>query len=305
MSPLVFLLQVRLCKRMVSVMAIPIKPKDSVIPFLSSPPLPRPVLVSKDVFLKSSLASAAPRDPPPPSGPLPVWKCPVCGYENFSKFGKLPLFTTTGMLTLKSPSIFMPLVRLRLFRKLLILFPLTSGPGLALYAIKVPSLPPGERMRATKKHIKDHHPDETPRPLDNKRRIGSKAPPTFRESISRHLLQVRQKQYPTHHLIMVVTPRPDWDRRNFWCSDCFGVFKATTGTAKFDQPCKMRQQEMATNGWVLARKRYWWNNPFKNNPEAAQEFLRKAGLTLESVNSTLRVGVETDSAKRWQRITEF
>ena len=98
-SPLVFLLQVRLCKRMVSVMAIPIKPKDSVIPFLSSPPLPRPVLVSKDVFLKSSLASAAPRDPPPPSGPLPVWKCPVCGYENFSKFGKLPLFTTTGMLT--------------------------------------------------------------------------------------------------------------------------------------------------------------------------------------------------------------
>lgn len=30
--------------------------------------------------------------------------------------------------------------------------------------------------------------------------------------------------------------------------------------------------------------------------------MRKAGLTLESVNSTLRVGVETDSTKRWRRI---
>ena len=127
----------------VSVLAIPIKPKDSVIPFLSSPPLPRPVLESKDVFLKSSLLPQLllgillPR-----SGPLPVWKCPVCGYENFSKFGNksAAIFAVTGMLTLKSPSIFMPLVMLRLFRKLLILFPLTSGPGLALYAIKV-SLP--------------------------------------------------------------------------------------------------------------------------------------------------------------------
>ena len=231
--------------RLVSVLAIPIKPKDSVIPCLSSPPLPRPVLESKDVFLKSSLL----------------------------------------------PQLLLGILLPRLVRFLF---------GSALFVVM--RISASERMRAIKKHIKDHHPDETLRSLDNKRRIGSKAPPTFRESISRHLLQVRQKQYPTHHLIMVVTPRPDWDRRNFWCRDCFSVFKATTGAAKFDQPCKMRQQEMATNGWVLARKRYWWNNLLKNNLEAAQEFLPKAGLTLESVNSTLRVGVETDSTKRWRRI---
>lgn len=170
-----------------------------MIPCLSSPPLPRPVLESKDVFLKSSLL----------------------------------------------PQLLLGILLPRLVRFLF---------GSALFVVM--RISASERMRAIKKHIKDHHPDETLRSLDNKRRIGSKAPPTFRESISRHLLQVRQKQYPTHHLIMVVTPRPDWDRRNFWRRDCFSVFKATTGTAKFDQPCKMRQQEMATNGWVLARKRY-------------------------------------------------
>ena len=40
----------------------------------------------------------------------------------------------------------------------------------------------------------------------------------------------------------------------------------------------------------------------KNNPEAAWEFLSKADLALESVNSTLRVGVETDSTKKWQKM---
>ena len=273
----------------------------SVLPTIA----PSSVGVKRRLLKKQPVASAAPRDPPPPSGPLPVWKCPVCGYENFSKFGN------------KSAAIIYhyrhahPEIPKHLYApgkatpvpKATDLIPADQRAWSCAICHKgLPSVPPGERMRAIKKHIKDHHPDETPRSLDNKRRIGSKAPPTFRESISRHLLQVRQKQYPTHHLIIVVTPRPDWDRRNFWCRDCFNVFKATTGTAKFDQSCKMRQQEMATNGWVLARKRYWWNNLLKNNPEAAQEFLRKAGLTLESVNSTLRVGVETDSAKKWQRI---
>ena len=309
-SPLVFLLLVRRFRlpllmfsvflRPVSVPILLLKPKGLVIPSLFFLPLPRLVLESNDVFLKNRLW-----DPPPSSGPLPVWKCPVCGFENFNKFGaksaaKIRHYQQAHPEIPKH--IYAP-GKVTPVPEATDLIPADQRAWPCAICNKgLPTLPPSERMRAIKKHIQDHHPDETPRSPDSKRRIGSKASPTFRESISRYVLQVRQKQYPSHHLVMVVTRRPHYDRRNFWRRDCFSIFKATTGTAKFGQPCKMRQQEMASDGWVLARKRYWWNNLLKNNPEAAWEFLSKADLTLESVNSTLRVGVETDSTKRWQKI---
>lgn len=47
----------------------------SVLPTIA----PSSVGVKRRLLKKQPVASAAPRDPPPPSGPLPVWKCPVCG----------------------------------------------------------------------------------------------------------------------------------------------------------------------------------------------------------------------------------
>ncbi len=227
----------------------------SVLPTIA----PSSIGIKRRLLKKQTVALAAPRDPPPSSGPLLVWKCPVCGFENFNKFGaksaaKIRHYQQAHP---EIPQHIYAPGKVTPVPEATDLIPADQRAWSCAICNKgLPTLPPSERMRAIKKHIQDHRPEETPRSLDIKRRIGSKASPTFRESISRYVL--RQKQYPSHRLIMVVARRPQYDRRNFWCRDCFSIFKATTGTAKFDQPCKMRQQEMASNGWVLARKRYWW-----------------------------------------------
>lgn len=46
---------------------------------------------------------------------------------------------------------------------------------------------------------------------------------------------------------------------------------------------------MFSNGWVLARKRYWWNNLNSKFPEAAESFLQQAGLTRQYVEDTLNM----------------
>ncbi|CAL1138292.1 unnamed protein product [Cladocopium goreaui] len=59
---------------------------------------------------------------------------------------------------------------------------------------------------------------------------------------------------------------------------------------------------MQANGFVLARKRYWWNNLVSKTPHLADEFLKKAQLARKTVEETLKVGVETESTIRWKKM---
>ena len=265
---------------------------------------PSSLAIKRRLHGKQTVWSLVPDIPLSHGRKVPTWKCPVCGFENFNKFGDKSAAKIRHY-RLAHPEIpkhvYAP-GKVTLAPEATHLIPDTERAWSCPLCNKgLPSLPVGERMRAIRKHIQDFHPEETPRSLDTKGRFGRKAPATFVEAISKFLLRTRQEQYPSHHLIMVITPRRDHQHRNFWCKDCFSIFNCTTGTAKFDQPCQLRQQEMLSNGFVLARKRYWWNNLCSKFPDAAESFLQQAGLTRQYVEDTLRVGVVTDSTVRWEK----
>ena len=59
---------------------------------------------------------------------------------------------------------------------------------------------------------------------------------------------------------------------------------------------------MQANGFVLARKRYWWNNVVSKTPHLADEFLKKVQLARKTVEETLKVGVETESTICWKKM---
>ena len=242
---------------------------------------------------------------PPADNKVPTWTCPVCGFQNFNAYGaksaaKIHHFKHAHPDIPKH--IYAPGLKTAPFEASPLIPAAQRDWSCVLCDYGLPTLAPAERLRAIKKHIKDHHPEETCRSMVYKRQIGRPPPPSFGAKMTDRVAAARKKMYPTRNLILLISQKRGYPCRNFICPDCFSVLGSKTGSAKPDATCKQRQKEMQANGFVLARKRYWWNNLVSKTPHLADEFLKKAQLARKTVEETLKVGVETESTIRWKKI---
>jgi hypothetical protein len=85
----------------------------------------------------------------------------------------------------------------------------------------------------------------------------------------------------------------------YYCSKCFSQLRGNTAH-KSDVSCQDRQTELVSNGFVLSRKRAWWNSWLHNEPKTAQSFLQNSGLSQDEVSQTLKLQNSSDSSKRWK-----
>ena len=172
----------------------------------------------------------------------------------------------------------------------------------------LPDLPTHTRNRAIREHCKNFHPEETPKTLSFKNRVG-----TVNTGCSKHQSQRRQKErdeiFKTHSIVKVdPVERRKRDPVNsrgflFYCKDCFSQLRGST-SHKADITCQERQNQMLSNGFVLSRKRAWWNSWLANEPKTADSFLAASGLTKEHMATVLKLDHETFSSKSWKKRRE-
>ena len=218
---------------------------------------------------------------PPADNKVPTWTCPVCGFQNFNAYGaksaaKIHHFKHAHPDIPKH--IYAPGLKTAPFEASPLIPAAQRDWSCVLCDYGLPTLAPAERLRAIKKHIKDHHPEETCRSMVYKRQIGRPPPPSFGAKMTDRVAAARKKMYPTRNLILLISQKRGYPCRNFICRDCFSVLGSKTGSAKPDATCKQRQKEMQANGFVLARKRYWWNNLVSKTPHLLTNFLKRPSL---------------------------
>ena len=168
----------------------------------------------------------------------------------------------------------------------------------------LPDVPTHVRNRAIREHCKRFHPDETPKTLSFKNRIG-----TVNSGCSSHQSQRRQKErdaiFKTHSIVKVdPVERRIKDPINcrgflYYCKNCFSQLRGAT-SHKAEMTCEERQGQMLSNGFVLSRKRAWWNSWIANEPKTAASFLTASGLTKEHMSTVLKLDNESYSSKSWK-----
>ena len=167
----------------------------------------------------------------------------------------------------------------------------------------LPALSLQVKKRAVRAHCAAFHPKETMRSLCNLNRKGVK-----NNGVSVHQKKGHQAGrlalFSTHTIVPVECVEkklkdPNWRGQSYYCSKCFSQLRGRTAH-KADMSCQDRQAELRSNGWVLSRKRAWWNSWLANEPQTAQSFLKNSGLTQGEISATLKLDSVSGSSRRWK-----